>query len=78
MIILKVLAGVVFYALFFFLLYRGICGGDSDIMPWLENLIPPLVTAYRDLYQRQKNIARLQHGKKDEFFGLRDFYRCVV
>ena len=47
-------------------------------MPLLEDLIPPLVTAYRDLYQRQKNIARLQHGKKDEFFGLRDFYRCVV
>lgn len=77
MIILKVLALLVLYALFF-LLYRGICGGDSDIMALLENLIPPLVTAYRDLYQRQKNIERLQHGKKDEFFGLRDFYRCVV
>ncbi|CAH3163087.1 unnamed protein product, partial [Porites evermanni] len=56
---------------------RGICGSDSEIMPWLEDLIPPLVTAYSDLYQRQKNIARLQHGKKDEFFGLRDFYSLV-
>ena len=47
-------------------------------MPRLEHLITPLVAAYRDLYQRQKMVARLKHGKKDEFFGLRDFYRCVV
>ena len=47
-------------------------------MPWLEHLITPLVAAYRDLYQRQKMVARLKHGKKDEFFGLRDFYRCFV
>jgi len=35
----------------------------------------PLVAAYVDLYNRQKNLKRLQEGKKDEFFGLRDFYR---
>ena len=57
---------------------RGICGGDQDIMPLIETLISPLVRGYTDLYNKQKNLKKLQDGKKDEFFGLRDFYRYDV
>lgn len=43
---------------------------------WLvEPLIPSLVSSYVDLYNKQKTLKRLEDGKKDEFFGLRDFYR---
>ena len=56
-------------------LFRGICGGDADIMLLVEHLIPPLVSSYVELYNMQKNLKRLKDGKKDEFFGLRDFYR---
>ncbi|KAJ7339358.1 hypothetical protein OS493_005752 [Desmophyllum pertusum] len=56
---------------------RGICGRDQDIMPLIETLISPLVRGYTDLYNKQKNLKKLQDGKKDEFFGLRDFYSLV-
>ena len=57
---------------YLYYLFRGICGGDAGIM---EDLIPPLVSSYVDLYNKQKTLKRLKDGKKDEFFGLRDFYR---
>ena len=48
-------------------------------MALIEPLISPLVRGYTELYNKQKNLKKLQEGKKDEFFGLRDFYRyeCV-
>ena len=46
-------------------------------MPLVEDFIGPVVAAYVDLYNKQKTLKRLQDGKKDEFFGLRDFYRYV-
>ncbi|PFX15559.1 E3 ubiquitin-protein ligase RNF213 [Stylophora pistillata] len=56
---------------------RGICGGDEDIMTHIEHLISPLVSGYKDLYTRQKKLKKLIDGKKDEFFGLRDFYSLI-
>lgn len=44
-------------------------------MTLIEPLISPIVRGYTDLYNQQKNLKKLQDGKKDEFFGLRDFYR---
>ena len=69
----------VFVVFFFFFNFRGICGGDEDVMALIEPLISPLVRGYTGLYNKQKNLKKLQEGKKDEFFGLRDFYRyeCV-
>ncbi|XP_078382607.1 E3 ubiquitin-protein ligase rnf213-alpha-like isoform X3 [Oculina patagonica] len=56
---------------------RGICGGDQDIMALIEPLISPLVRGYTELYNKQKDLKKLQEGKKDEFFGLRDFYSLL-
>ena len=44
-------------------------------MTLIEPLISPIVRGYTELYNKQKNQKKLQDGKKDEFFGLRDFYR---
>ena len=45
-------------------------------MALIEPLISPIVRGYTELYSKQKSLRRLKDGKKDEFFGLRDFYRC--
>ena len=44
-------------------------------MTHIEPLISPLVRGYKELYDKQKKLKKLKDGKKDEFFGLRDFYR---
>lgn len=36
-----------------------------------------MVSGYKELYDRQKRLEKLKEGKKDEFFGLRDFYSLV-
>ena len=45
-------------------------------MALIEPLISPIVRGYTKLYNKQKSLQKLKDGKKDEFFGLRDFYRC--
>ena len=35
----------------------------------------PLAQGYSELYDRQKRSEALRESKKEEFFGLRDFYR---
>ena len=35
----------------------------------------PLALGYKKLYDSQKKSDALRESKKDEFFGLRDFYR---
>ena len=45
-------------------------------MTLIEPLISPIVRGYTELYEKQKSLQKLKDGKKDEFFGLRDFYRC--
>jgi len=44
-------------------------------MTLIEPLISPIVQGYTALYEKQKHAKKLKDGKKDEFFGLRDFYR---
>ncbi|XP_022797655.1 E3 ubiquitin-protein ligase rnf213-alpha-like isoform X3 [Stylophora pistillata] len=56
---------------------RGICGSDKDIVTHIEPLINSLVCGYKELYDKQKELRKLKEGKKDEFFGLRDFYSLV-
>ena len=38
-------------------------------------LMNPLAFGYKELYDSQRESVTLQESKKDEFFGLRDFYR---
>jgi len=41
-------------------------------------LLKPLAEAYFKLYNAQKNTHILIKHRKEEFFGMRDFYRFVV
>ena len=56
-------------------LYRGICSTDKIIKNLIQPLIPPLANGYADLYKEQKDFETLKKCGKEEFFGLRDFYR---
>ncbi len=60
------------------LIFSGICSGKKDIQPGLEAIIRKLCKGYFDLYKQQSNSETLQNAQKDEFFGLRDFYRLEV
>ena len=44
----------------------------------IQSLISPLAEGYAELYKKQKNFATLKKCGKEEFFGLRDFYRCNI
>ena len=48
---------------------------------FVEPLMKPLARGYERLYKSQRNSEALVKSKKDEFFGLRDFYRlemCLI
>ena len=57
------------------ILFRGICSTDRGIQSFVAPLMNPLARGYEELYKTQKRSETLQESKKDEFFGLRDFYR---
>ena len=44
----------------------------------IQSLISPLAEGYAELYKEQKNFVTLKKCGKEEFFGLRDFYRCKI
>ena len=54
---------------------RGICSGDEHILNRLEPTIRKLCDGYASLYAKQVKSKTLKEAQKDEFFGLRDFYR---
>ena len=66
-----------FLAIVFFI-FRGICSSNKDIQNRLEGYIWRLCNGYFDLYKQQRDSATLTNAQKDEFFGLRDFYRLEV
>ena len=57
--------------------FRGICSCNDDDN--IEGIMKKLCKGYFDLYEQQKVSKTLENAQKDEFFGLRDFYRyeCV-
>ena len=59
-------------------LYRGICSTDKTIKNLIQPLIPPLANGYAKLYKEQKDFETLKRCDKEEFFGLRDFYRYKI
>ena len=60
------------------LLFRGICSTDERVQNFVEPLMEPLARGYEKLYKSQRNSETLVKFKKDEFFGLRDFYRLEI
>ena len=62
----------------FVLHFRGICSGKEAILRRLEETIWRLCKGYFELYKQQSESQTLQNAQKDEFFGLRDFYRLEV
>ena len=59
----------------FHLSFRGICASDSVIKAKISELFRPLALAYEKVYELQKGCERLAKARKEEFFGLRDYYR---
>ena len=57
---------------------RGICSTDEQVKLVIQTLISPLAEGYAELYREQKNFPTLQKCGKEEFFGLRDFYRYAI
>ena len=57
------------------LLRRGICATDERVQSFVAPLMNPLAQGYSELYDGQRRSEALRESKKDEFFGLRDFYR---
>jgi hypothetical protein len=55
--------------------YRGICAERKEVRTVLSTLLHQLAAGYAELYKTQKTFASLSKSKRDEFFGLRDFYR---
>ena len=60
------------------LICRGICSTDKQVKHRIQSLISPLADGYAELYKKQKHFATLEKCGKEEFFGLRDFYRCEL
>ena len=57
------------------MLLRGICATDKRVQNFVAPLMKPLAQGYSELYDSQKRSEALRESKKEEFFGLRDFYR---
>ncbi|KAK2555497.1 E3 ubiquitin-protein ligase rnf213-alpha [Acropora cervicornis] len=55
----------------------GICSTDDRVQSFVEPLMEPLARGYEKLYKSQRKSEALIKSKKDEFFGLRDFYSLV-
>ena len=57
---------------------RGICATDDTVTKMsMAPHLKHLAKGYYDLYTTQIRSKVLKDAKKDEFFGLRDFYRWV-
>ena len=57
------------------MLLRGISATDVRVQNFVSPLMNRLAQGYSELYHRQKLSEALRESKKEEFFGLRDFYR---
>lgn len=64
-----------FYKLF--RLFSGICNCSQRIKGQITTLLMPLAESYLKVYEMQKQCVKLKQHKKEEFFGLRDFYRYI-
>ncbi|XP_047126737.1 E3 ubiquitin-protein ligase rnf213-alpha isoform X2 [Hydra vulgaris] len=56
---------------------RDICSGDKVICGKIAMLFEPLTKGYFKVYEEQNECKVLINCKKEEFFGLRDFYSLI-
>ena len=59
----------------FSFVFSDICSCSQNIKGQITTLLRPLAESYLKVYERQKQCDKLKQHKKEEFFGLRDFYR---
>lgn len=60
-----------------FSFFSDICSCSQSIKGQITGLLKPLAESYLKIYQKQKQCVKLKRHKKEEFFGLRDFYRYI-
>ena len=58
------------------IIFRDICSSDTNIQSIITPLFKILADAYVKVYDEQKSA--LAKYNKEEFFGLRDFYRYYI
>ncbi|XP_066922902.1 E3 ubiquitin-protein ligase rnf213-alpha-like [Clytia hemisphaerica] len=56
---------------------RDICASKKSIQTKILPLLKELSQGYNDIYNVQRNTESLKQFKKEEFFGLRDFYSLI-
>ncbi|XP_065678762.1 E3 ubiquitin-protein ligase rnf213-alpha isoform X2 [Hydra vulgaris] len=56
---------------------RDICSGDKAVRRKIDMLFEPLTKGYYMVYEEQKKSDVLISCKKEEYFGLRDFYSLI-
>ncbi|XP_057290514.1 E3 ubiquitin-protein ligase rnf213-alpha-like isoform X3 [Hydractinia symbiolongicarpus] len=56
---------------------KDICGSDPRVKHLISTLLEPLAESYLKIYEDQKECEKLKKYKKEEFFGLRDFYSLI-
>ena len=66
-----------YYNILFSQPFRDICGSEKRIQGKILVLLRQLSSGYSDIYDEQRKSENLKQFKKEEFFGLRDFYRYV-
>lgn len=64
-----------FYPRIFLFFLRGICASNVKELRRIERTIQQLAKGYYELHAAQAHSETLMEAKKEEFFGLRDFYR---
>ncbi|XP_065678766.1 E3 ubiquitin-protein ligase rnf213-alpha isoform X3 [Hydra vulgaris] len=56
---------------------RDICSNDEYVFERIAFLFEPLTKGYLEVYERQNNCDIIKKYRKEEFFGLRDFYSLL-
>ncbi|XP_065678667.1 E3 ubiquitin-protein ligase rnf213-alpha isoform X7 [Hydra vulgaris] len=56
---------------------RNICSNDQYVFGRIEPLFKPLTMGYLNVYKNQNDCGIIKKYKKEEFFGLRDFYSLL-
>nr|XP_047126393.1 E3 ubiquitin-protein ligase RNF213 isoform X3 [Hydra vulgaris] len=56
---------------------RNICFNDKYVFGMIASLFEPLTKGYLEVYEKQNNCSIIKKYRKEEFFGLRDFYSLL-
>ncbi|XP_065678749.1 E3 ubiquitin-protein ligase rnf213-alpha isoform X5 [Hydra vulgaris] len=56
---------------------RNICFNDKYVFGMIASLFEPLTKGYLEVYEKQNNCDIIKKYRKEEFFGLRDFYSLL-